>query len=163
MLLFYRLCPTKQQQCNLFLKFPSSFNVDKGIAKTFMLRSLCVIVYMVTFLNTVVSSLSHSLCSSTPSLFSLSVKLGPFSQAHFLENLNMWMVLSSVYSGMAFLPDVNQTFSASRHCCLAILHLHPMYHKDPMSHTAVYSFPIFQICSTHLNERYHPELLLVQI
>lgn len=85
MVSFYKLCSTKQQKLNLLLKFQSNFNVDKGLSKIITLRSLfpmyyCLQSYSYFFFDAVVSlSLSHSLCSSIPSPFPLSVKLGAFS------------------------------------------------------------------------------------
>lgn len=45
MVSFYKLCSTKQQKLNLFLKFQSNFNVDKGLSKIITLRSLLPMYY----------------------------------------------------------------------------------------------------------------------
>lgn len=42
-----RSCSTRQHKCNLFLKFRSNFNVDKGISEVIMLRSLLPRCYCV--------------------------------------------------------------------------------------------------------------------
>lgn len=100
------------------------------------------------------------------SRFPLSVKLGPFplcslpGESHVLLHE---VAFNSTYSDMAFLPDVNLIFLTSSHFCLAIPHLHQMYHEDHISFTKLCSFSIFHICSMLLNEQYHPELLLIQI
>lgn len=45
MLSLYRLCSTKQQKCNLLLKFQSNFRVDKVTYNIIILRSLLFMHY----------------------------------------------------------------------------------------------------------------------
>lgn len=168
MLSLYRLCSTKQQKCNLLLKFQSNFRVDKVTYNIIILRILLFMHYCLQlfFLMQCITILVSQSVFIHSSRFPLSVKLGPFplcslpGESHVLLHE---VAFNSTYSDMAFLPDVNLIFLTSSHFCLAIPHLHQMYHEDHISFTKLCSFSIFHICSMLLNEQYHPELLLIQI
>lgn len=143
MLLLYRLCSTKQQKCNPFLKFQSNFSVDKGTYNYIEKFAFYAFLFTVIFLMQCVTILVSQSVFIHSSQFPLSIKLGPFPSCSLpweSQVLLHVVVLNSTFSDMAFLPDVNLTFSTNRHFCLAITHLHQIYHEDHISFTTLFFF-----------------------